>query len=55
MSYGEDNQTIADRLGMARATVSKHQEHIHEKLDVHSGIDAVLKGLAVGIFSYLDQ
>lgn len=42
---GFSYKMIADRCGISRPTVNTHMNHIYEKLQVHSGTEAVAKAI----------
>lgn len=50
-----DQETIATELSITRKTVSKHLEHIYEKLGVHNEQDALLAAYSAGLFSPLEE
>lgn len=49
ISRGLSNSEAADVLGLSRATVRTHLEHIYEKLEVGNRVEAVTEGIRHGI------
>lgn len=49
IAKGLTNREAAGVLGLSRATVRTHLEHIYEKLDVTNRVEAVTEGLRKGI------
>ena len=49
IAKGLSNNEAAHVLGLSRATVRTHLEHIYEKLDVTNRVEAVTEGLRKGI------
>ena len=48
ISSGKKRKSVADGLNMSERTLSNHLQHIFEKLDVSSGIEAVTKAIQLG-------
>lgn len=48
LSDGYKRKEIADRLHISERTVSNHLQHIFDKLDVTSSLEAVSKGTKLG-------
>ena len=46
---GLSNQEVASVLGLSRATVRTHLEHIYAKLDVTNRVEAVTEGIRKGL------
>ena len=46
---GKTQQEIADILFSSRRTISTHMQHILEKLNVHSTVSAIVRGIELGI------
>jgi len=46
---GLSNSEAADVLGLSKATVRTHLEHIYQKLDVSNRVEAVTEGIRQGI------
>lgn len=46
---GLTNREAAEVLGLSRATIRTHLEHIYEKLDVTNRVEAVTEGLRKGL------
>ena len=53
ISTGKKRKSIADELYMSERTLSNHLQHIFEKLDVSSAVEAVTKALRLGYISPL--
>ena len=51
ISSGKKRKSVADELNMSERTLSNHLQHIFEKLDVSSGIEAVTKAIQLGYIS----
>jgi len=49
IARGLTNQEVAGVLGLSRATVRTHLEHIYEKLDVTNRVEAITEGLRKGL------
>jgi DNA-binding NarL/FixJ family response regulator len=49
IAKGLSNNEAAQVLGLSRATVRTHLEHIYEKLDVTNRVEAVTEGLRKGL------
>jgi len=49
IAKGLSNKEAAQVLGLSRATVRTHLEHIYEKLDVTNRVEAVTEGLRKGL------
>jgi DNA-binding NarL/FixJ family response regulator len=49
ISKGLSNSEAAGALGLSRATVRTHLEHIYQKLDVTNRVEAVAEGIRKGI------
>jgi DNA-binding NarL/FixJ family response regulator len=49
MATGLDNNTIAERLGIGVTTVRGHVQHVLEKLDAHSKLEAVTRAAQYGL------
>ena len=49
VAEGCDNQTIADRLVLDRATIRTHVDAVLTKLDVHSRLQAVARAVRLGL------
>jgi DNA-binding NarL/FixJ family response regulator len=49
IAKGLSNGEAADVLGLSRATVRTHLEHIYDKLDVTNRVEAVTEGLRKGL------
>nr|PZM90726.1 MAG: DNA-binding response regulator [Pseudomonadota bacterium] len=49
IARGLTNQEVAGVLGLSRATVRTHLEHIYEKLDVTNRVEAIAEGLRKGL------
>ena len=48
---GLSNNETANVLGLSKATIRTHLEHIYEKLDVSNRVEAVTEGIREGIIS----
>lgn len=48
VASGIKRKDIADRLFMSERTVSNHLQHIFEKLEVNSAVEAVSKAIQMG-------
>ena len=46
------NPQVAQALGVSRATVRTHLEHIYAKLDVSNRTEAVTEGIKKGLIAY---
>ena len=55
MCRGYNQETIAELLCIAPATVGKHRQHIYEQLGVHSERDALLAAYLTGLFSIIED
>ncbi len=55
MCRGHNQESIAEVLSIAPATVGKHRQHIYEQLGVHSERDALLAAYHVGFFSLIEE
>jgi DNA-binding CsgD family transcriptional regulator len=55
LARGQDEGEIAAQLHRSAKTVAKHCEHIRQKLNVHSHVDAILSMHAHHLVSLLDQ
>lgn len=55
MCQGHSQESIADMLCIAPATVGKHRQHIYEQLGVHCERDALLAAYHLGLFSLIDD
>ncbi len=55
MFRGCVQEEIAEQLCIAPATVSKHRQHIYERLGVHNERDALLAAYHIGILSLLED
>jgi len=55
MCRGYNQETIAELLCIAPATVGKHRQHIYEQLGVHSEHDALLAAYLTGLFSIIED
>jgi DNA-binding NarL/FixJ family response regulator len=51
MADGLDNRAIADRLSISFTTVRGHVQHILEKLDAHSKLEAVARAAKFALLS----
>jgi DNA-binding NarL/FixJ family response regulator len=51
MADGLDNRAIADRLSISFTTVRGHVQHILEKLDAHSKLEAVARAAKYALLS----
>lgn len=49
IAKGLSNTEAADVLGLSKATIRTHLEHIYQKLDVSNRVEAVTEGLRQGI------
>jgi len=49
IATGYSQQEIADILSSSRRTISTHVQHILEKLNVHSTVSAIVRGIELGI------
>jgi DNA-binding NarL/FixJ family response regulator len=49
IAKGLSNREAAGVLGISRATVRTHLEHIYEKLEVTNRVEAVTEGLRIGL------
>ena len=49
ISAGEPNRAIASALGISENTVKNHIRNIHEKLQVHSRMEAVVRAVREGV------
>ena len=49
LAKGLSNREIASVLGISKATIRTHLEHIYEKLDVTNRVEAVTEGIKKGI------
>ncbi|HYZ88009.1 MAG TPA: response regulator transcription factor [Myxococcales bacterium] len=49
IAKGLSNREAAEVLGVSRATVRTHLEHIYDKLDVTNRVEAVTEGLRIGL------
>jgi len=49
ISKGLSNPQVASTLGVSRATVRTHLEHIYAKLDVSNRTEAVTEGIKKGL------
>ena len=49
IAKGLSNNEAAGVLGLSRATVRTHLEHIYDKLEVTNGVEAVTEGLRKGL------
>ena len=49
IAKGLSNSEAADVLGLSKATVRTHLEHIYQKLDVTNRVEAVTEGIRQGI------
>ena len=49
IAKGLSNSEAAGVLGLSRATVRTHLEHIYDKLDVTNRVEAVTEGLRKGL------
>jgi DNA-binding CsgD family transcriptional regulator len=54
MALGENENSIAEHLGIALTTVRTHRHKIYSCLQVHNPQDAVLKSFALRLFDWLD-
>lgn len=54
IAKGLSNADVATALGLSRATVRTHLEHIYQKLDVSNRTEAVVKGIEMGLISAED-
>ncbi len=52
---GYDQKALARELSITPGTLSKHRQHIYEKLGVHNEHDAVLAAYLAGLFSPLEE
>lgn len=48
ISYGKKRKEIAQDLYISERTLSNHLQHIYEKLDVTSSVEAITKALKMG-------
>lgn len=48
LSAGKNRKTVADELYMSERTLSNHLQHIFEKLNVKSTVEAVTKAIRLG-------
>lgn len=48
ISNGKKRKCVADELYMSERTISNHLQHIFEKLDVSSAVEAVTKAIQLG-------
>ncbi len=55
MCQGYNQETIANTLCIATATVGKHRQHIYEQLGVHCERDALLVAYQIGLFSLIED
>jgi DNA-binding CsgD family transcriptional regulator len=55
MCQGYNQETIANMLCIAIATVGKHRQHIYEQLGVHCERDALLVAYQIGLFSLIED
>lgn len=51
IAKGLSNNEAANVLGLSKATIRTHLEHIYEKLDVTNRVEAVTEGIREGIIS----
>ncbi|MBK8010771.1 MAG: response regulator transcription factor [Deltaproteobacteria bacterium] len=51
IAKGLSNQEAAKVLGLSKATIRTHLEHIYEKLDVSNRVEAVTEGIREGIIT----
>ncbi|MDE7310898.1 MAG: response regulator transcription factor [Eubacterium sp.] len=51
ISSGKKRKYIADKLYISERTLSNHLQHIYEKLDVSSAVEAVTKAIQLGYLS----
>src|SRR5688500_18125852 len=51
IAKGLSNNEAAKALGLSRATIRTHLEHIYEKLDVTNRVEAVTEGIRQGIIN----
>lgn len=51
ISSGKKRKSVADELYISERTLSNHLQHIFEKLDVSSVVEAVTKGIQLGYIS----
>lgn len=49
MATGLDNRAIAERLTIGLTTVRAHVQHVLEKLDAHSKLEAVARARSIGV------
>ncbi|BAO05633.1 MULTISPECIES: response regulator transcription factor [Enterococcus] len=51
VAQGKSQQEIAEIIYSSRRTVSTHMQHIFNKLNVHSTVTAVVRGIELGIIT----
>ena len=51
IAKGLSNNEVAKVLGLSKATIRTHLEHIYEKLDVTNRVEAVTEGIRQGIIN----
>jgi DNA-binding NarL/FixJ family response regulator len=51
IAKGLSNNEVASVLGLSKATIRTHLEHIYEKLDVTNRVEAVTEGIRQGIIN----
>jgi DNA-binding CsgD family transcriptional regulator len=51
IAKGLSNNEAAKVLGLSKATIRTHLEHIYEKLDVTNRVEAVTEGIRQGIIN----
>jgi DNA-binding NarL/FixJ family response regulator len=51
IAKGLSNSEAADVLGLSKATIRTHLEHIYQKLDVSNRVEAVTEGLRQGLIN----
>ena len=51
VAEGLNNRSIAERLFISESTVKNHVRSIHEKLQVHSRMEAVVRAVRDGVLA----
>lgn len=51
VAQGKSQQEIAEIIYSSRRTVSTHMQHILNKLNVHSTVSAVVRGIELGVIT----
>ncbi len=55
LAAGARNDEIARRLGIRPVTVETHLTNVYRKLDVHSGLEAVVTASRCGVLGVLQD